>query len=94
MLVYQHGRLERTARTSALHVRQRSVGLKDVSPPERLPHLNMRDNKAGQKQGISAVSVATRWWKGKVRCRFLWMHDPIFIKRQPSFLGKLGWPFW
>lgn len=57
MLVYQPRQLEQTARTSASQVRQRSVGLKDVSSPERLRHLNMRDNKAGQKQGISAVSA-------------------------------------
>lgn len=57
MLVYQPRQLKRTARTSALQVRQRSVGLKDVSSPERLRNLNMRDNKAGQKQRISAVSV-------------------------------------
>lgn len=50
MFVCQPGQLEQTARTSALQVRQRSVGLKDVSPPERLQHLNMRDNKAGHKQ--------------------------------------------
>lgn len=55
MLVYQLRQLERTARTSALQVRP--VGLKDVSSPERLQNLNMKDNKAGQKQGISAVSV-------------------------------------
>lgn len=57
ILVYRHRQLEQTARTSALQVRHRSVGLKDVSSPERLRHLNMRDNKAGQKLGISAVSA-------------------------------------
>lgn len=46
MLVYQSGQLDRTARTLALQVRQRSVILKDVSSHERLQHLNIRENEA------------------------------------------------
>lgn len=66
MLVYQPGQLERTARSSALQVRQRSDGLKDVSSPGRLRHLNIHDNKAEQKRGISTVSVGACKNRGNV----------------------------
>lgn len=56
ILVYQSGQSDQTARTMTLQVTQGSVILKDVSSHERLQHLNIKDNKARQKQVISAVS--------------------------------------
>lgn len=58
MSVYQLGQPERTAQSSALQVRQKSARFKDVSSPGRLRHFNVKDNKAGLKQEISAVSVS------------------------------------
>lgn len=85
MLVYQPGQLERTGGTSALQVRQRSVGSKDVSCPEELQHLNMSGNKAGQEQGM-VLFWSVRGIGGKAkRGAALWM--PVII------LENLGWPF-
>ena len=85
MLVYQPGQLERTGGTSASQVRQRSVGSKDASSPERLQHLNMSRNKAGQKQRtVQFLSVRGGGGKAK-RGAGLWM--PVII------LENLGWPF-
>lgn len=47
MFVSQPVLLEQRVRTLALQVRHGSDGLKDASSPQRLQHLNNRENKAG-----------------------------------------------